>query len=77
MTPSSVATLGQVRWQILSGQYVDHNPPRAYVSVTDAEDTIREAIRNADGLLCVNDRNTDADINSLAAMVRHEIQKRL
>ena len=64
-------------WQILSGQYVDHNPPRAYVSVTDAADTIREAIRNADGLLCVNDRNTDADFNSLAAMVRHEISLRL
>jgi len=47
------------------------------VSVTDAEDTIREAIRNADGLLCVNDRNTDADITSLAAMVRHEISLRL
>jgi hypothetical protein len=64
-------------WQILSDQYVDHNPPRAYVSVTDAADTIREAIRNADGLLCVNDRNTDADITSLAAMVRHEISLRL
>lgn len=64
-------------WQILSGQYVDHNPPRDYVSVTDAEDTIRHAIRNADGLLCVNDRNTDADITSLAAMVRHEISLRL
>ena len=64
-------------WQILSGQYVDRNPPQDYVSVTDAADTIREAIRNADGLLCVNDRNTDADFTSLAAMVRHEISLRL
>ena len=64
-------------WQILSDQYIDHCAPRTYLSIDADVNDIIHAIRTADGLLCINDRNTDADINSLAAMVRHEIQKRL
>ena len=64
-------------WQILSGQYVEHRAPRCYVSVGDGVEKIREAIRTADGLLCINDNNSVNDITNLAAIVRSEIQKRL
>ena len=64
-------------WQILSGQYVEHRPPRHYLAVDTNIDDIREAIRTADGLLCINDNNSINDITNLAAVVRSEIQKRL
>ena len=64
-------------WQIFSGQYVEHRAPRCYVSVDDGVEKIREAIRTADGLLCINDNNSASDITNLAAVVRSEIQKRL
>ena len=64
-------------WQILSGQYVEHRAPRCYVSVDDGVEKIREAIRTADGLLCINDNSSVNDITNLAAVVRSEIQKRL
>jgi hypothetical protein len=64
-------------WQILSGQYVEHRAPRCYVSVDGGVEKIREAIRTADGLLCINDNNSASDITNLAAVVRSEIQKRL
>ena len=64
-------------WQILSGQYVEHRAPRGYVAVDDGVEKIREAIRTADGLLCINDNNSVNDITNLAATIRSEIQKRL
>ena len=64
-------------WQILSGQYIEHRPPRRYLSVDTPVDDIREAIRTADGLLCINDNNSVNDITNLAAIVRSEIEKRL
>jgi hypothetical protein len=64
-------------WQILSGQYVEHRPPRRYLAVDSPIDSIREAIRTADGLLCINDNNSVNDITNLAAIVRSEIAKRL
>ena len=38
---------------------------------------VREVIRTADGLLCINDNNSVNDITNLAATIRSEIQKRL
>ena len=38
---------------------------------------VREAIRTADGLLCINDNNSVNDISNLAATIRSEIMKRL
>jgi hypothetical protein len=64
-------------WQILSGQYVEYRAPRCYVSVGGGVEKIREAIRTADGLLCINDNNSVNDITNLAATIRSEIQKRL
>lgn len=62
---------------ILSGQYIDHRAPRTYLSVDAPIDDIREAIRTADGLLCINDNNSVNDITNLAVTIRSEIQKRL
>ena len=64
-------------WQILSGQYVDYRTPRGYVSTKNTVEEIRDAIRNAQGLLCINDTDAVNDITNLAAMVRKEIQHRL
>lgn len=64
-------------WQVLSGQYVDYKPPRGYVSTTNSINDIIDAIRSADGLLCINDNNSVNDITNLAAAVRSEIEKRL
>lgn len=64
-------------WQILSGQYIDHRAPRTYISVDAGINDIIQAIRTADGLLCINDNNEVDDITNLAAAVRNEIQKRL
>lgn len=64
-------------WQVLSGQYVGHKPPRDYISTDHSAEEIREAIRTADGLLCINDNNSVNDITNLAAVVRSEIQQRL
>jgi hypothetical protein len=64
-------------WQILSGQYIDHKPPRGYISTASSINDITEAIRNANGLLCINDNSEVNDITNLAAIVRSEIEKRL
>jgi hypothetical protein len=63
--------------QILSGQYIDHRAPRTYLSVDADVNDIIQAIRTADGLLCINDNNSVNDITNLAATIRSEIQKRL
>ena len=64
-------------WQILSGQYIDHRAPRTYLSVDATANDIINAIRTADGLLCINDNNEIDNITNLAATVRNEIQKKL
>ena len=63
--------------QILSGQYIDHRAPRTYLSINTPADAIRNAIRTADGLLCINDNNSVNDITNIAAIVRSEISHRL
>ena len=63
--------------QILSGQYIDHRAPRTYLSVDADFNDIIQAIRTADGLLCINDNNSVNDITNLAATIRSEIMKRL
>ena len=62
---------------ILSCQYIDHRAPRTYLSVDADFNDIIQAIRTADGLLCINDNNSVNDITNLAATIRSEIQKRL
>ena len=64
-------------YHILTGQYIDYRPPSSYVSTKDAPDTILAAIRNATGLLCINDNEAVADITNLAASVRTELRHRL
>ena len=64
-------------YHILTGQYIDYRPPSSYVSTKDAPDTILAAIRNATGLLCINDNEAVADITNLAASVRSELRHRL
>ena len=64
-------------WHILSGQYVEHKPTRGYVSTGNTEDEIVNAIRTAEGLLCINDNEAMSDITNIAAVVRNELQKRL
>lgn len=64
-------------WQILSEQYVDYKPPRGYTSTDCDINDIINAIRDADGLLCINDNGYFKDITNLAAIVRSEIEKRL
>jgi len=63
--------------QILSGQYIDYRAPRTYLSIDADVNDIIQAIRTADGLLCINDNSSVNDITNLAAVVRSEIQKRL
>ena len=63
--------------QILSGQYIDYRAPRTYLSIDADVNNIIQAIRTADGLLCINDNKSVNDITNLAATIRSEIQKRL
>ena len=64
-------------YQILSGHYIDHQASRSYISVDASASDIASAIRNAEGLLCINDNDSVDDITNLAAVVRSEIQKKL
>jgi len=64
-------------WQILSEKYVEHKPTRGYVSTSNTEEEIVNAIRTAEGLLCINDNEAVRDITNIAAVVRNELQKRL
>lgn len=64
-------------WHILSGKYVEHKPTRGYVSTGNTEEEIVNAIRTAEGLLCINDNEAMSDITNIAAVVRNELQKRL
>ena len=83
----SVTTFRQVQnynqyiyswWQILSGQYKDHAPIRDYVSAK--LNTITEmvqAIRMAQGILCINDNEAVEDIRAYADAVRRELEIKL
>lgn len=64
-------------WQILSGNYIQHAPKRDYVSTSNTIDEIREAIRSAQGIVCINDNESVGDIQPFADAVRHEIEMRL
>lgn len=64
-------------WQILSGQYVEYEPVRSYISIDNQVNEIVAAIRTAGGLLCINDSEAVDDITNLSAIVRNEIEKRL
>lgn len=64
-------------WQILSGNYVQHAPSRDYVSTNNTIDEIREAIRSAQGIVCINDNEAVDDIRTFADAVRGEIEMKL
>ena len=64
-------------WQIMAGEYVEYSAPHRYVSTKSDINEIVTAIREAEGLLCINDNEGISDITNLAAIVRNEIAKRL
>ena len=64
-------------WQVLSGEYVDYKPKRGYISTSKTEEEIVNAIRTAEGMLCINDNDAVNDITNIAATVRNELRKRL
>ena len=65
-------------WHCLSGQYVDHHPPRDYVATNrQTPDEIRQAIRQTESILCINDHTGADDLGPYAEAAREELQKRL
>ena len=65
-------------WHCLSGQYIDHHPPRDYVATNrHSPDDIREAIRNTEGILCINDHTGADDLAPYATAAIEELNKRL
>ena len=64
-------------WHILSGQYIQHAPKRDYVSTNNTIDEVREAIRSAQGILCINDNEAVDDIRPYAEAVRSEIEAKV
>lgn len=64
-------------WQIMACEYVEYSAPHRYVSTKSDINEIVTAIREAEGLLCINDNEGISDITNLAAIVRNEIAKRL
>lgn len=64
-------------WQILSDQYVTHAPARDYVSTNNTIDEMRDVIRKAQGIVCINDFEVVDDIRPYATAVRYEIEKKL
>lgn len=64
-------------YQYLSGQYAAHVPPRQYVSSKDGADALRRAIREAEGILCINDSDMTNDIHQLSQIAIAELTKRL
>ncbi len=64
-------------WHHVSGQYVDHTPDRKYVSTNNTIEEVRKAIRDCNGVLCVNDNEAVTDIREYAEVVREEIEIKL
>ena len=61
----------------MSGKYAAHVPPRQYVSTKDGADAVRQAIREAEGILCINDSDHTNDIREFSQIAQQEIKKRL
>ncbi len=65
-------------WQHLSGQYVDHVPPRHYVGPKTPTKDIAAVIRDPlCGIVCLNDNKQILDWQKRAAIVRREIEEKL
>lgn len=64
-------------YQYMSGKYCTHVPPRQYVSAKDGADAVRQAIREAEGILCINDSDHTNDIREFSQIAQQEIKKRL
>lgn len=65
-------------WHWLSGQYIDHCPPRNYVATNQhSPDEVRQAIRQTEGILCINDHTGTDDLGPYAEAAREELMKRL
>lgn len=65
-------------WHILSGQYIQHAPQRDYVSTKlNTISEMRDSIRSAQGILCINDNEAVGDIRPYAAAVGQEIEMKL
>jgi len=65
-------------WHCLSGQYVDHHPPRDYVATNrHTPDEIRQVIRQTEGILCINDHTGADDLGPYATAAREELTKKI
>ena len=65
-------------WQHLSGQYIDHVPPRRYVGPKVATRDVAAILRDPNvGIVCLNDNEGIRDWETRAAIVRQEIEKKL
>ncbi len=64
-------------YQHYSGQYVDHTPEYAYISVKSSADRVGEVIRKGKGIVCINDNECAKDIVDYARVVKEELQAKL
>ena len=65
-------------WQHLSGQYIDHVPPRRYVGPKVATRDVADILRDQNvGIVCLNDNGGIKDWEARAAIVRREIAAKL
>lgn len=65
-------------WHCLSGQYIDHKPPRGYVATNrNSPEEIRQAIAETQGILCINDHTGANDLEPYARVAREGLWLRL
>lgn len=64
-------------WHYMSGNYVDRFPQKTYVSTKNSVDAVCRAIRECNGIVCVNDNECEKNYMLYGRAVASEIQKRL
>lgn len=64
-------------WHYLSGNYTEGSQRGKYVSTKNTIEEVREAIRDAEGVVCVNDNECVKNYKVYADVVRDELNKKL
>lgn len=65
-------------WQYMSGQYVNHVPPRKYVATNrNSPEEILQAIRDNKGVICINDHDVSGEVNPYMEMARKGLTEKL
>lgn len=64
-------------WHHLSGKYVDKAPARVYVSIKKNVDEVVKVIKEARGIVCINDNECEKDYMKYGRAVKKAIENKL